>query len=60
MVDLFQILIIKKDIGLVPYKIIKADNGDAWVEIRGEKNSPSQISAHILQKMKETAEKPFG
>ena len=48
--------IVKKDSGLVPYKIIKGDNGDAWVEARGEKYSPSQISAFILQKMKETAE----
>ena len=48
--------IVKKDSGLVPYKIIKGDNGDAWVEVRGEKYSPSQISAFILQKMKETAE----
>lgn len=46
----------KKDQGLVPYKIVKADNGDAWVEANGEKYSPSQISAFILQKMKETAE----
>lgn len=48
--------IVKKDSGLVPYKIIKGDNGDAWVECRGEKYSPSQISAFVLQKMKETAE----
>ena len=39
---------IKKDVDLVPYKIVKADNGDAWVEARGEKHSPSQISAFIL------------
>ena len=51
---------IKNDVNLVPYKIIKADNGDAWVETRGEKHSPSQISAHILQKMKETAENHLG
>jgi len=51
---------VKKDSGLVPYKIIKGDNGDAWVEVRGEKYSPSQISAFILQKMKETAEKYLG
>ena len=48
--------IVTKDSGLVPYKIIKGDNGDAWVESRGEKYSPSQISAFVLQKMKETAE----
>jgi len=50
----------KKDQDLVPYKIIEADNGDAWVEAHGEKYSPSQISAFILQKMKETAEKFLG
>lgn len=50
----------QKDIGLVPYKIIKADNGDAWVEAHGEKYSPSQISAMILKKMKETAENYLG
>ncbi|MCT8972175.1 molecular chaperone DnaK [Microbaculum marinisediminis] len=46
----------EKDKGLVPYEIVRAENGDAWVESRGEKYSPSQISAFILQKMKETAE----
>ncbi len=50
----------KKDMDLVPYKIVKADNGDAWVEARGEKYSPSQISAFTLQKMKETAESYLG
>ena len=50
----------KKDIEMVPYEIVKADNGDAWVEARGEKYSPSQISAFILQKMKETAESYLG
>jgi molecular chaperone DnaK len=50
----------QKDIELVPYKIVKADNGDAWVEANGEKYSPSQISAFILQKMKETAEAFLG
>lgn len=50
----------KKDMDLVPYKIVKADNGDAWVEIKGEKYSPSQISAFILQKIKETAESFLG
>ncbi|MDX2263971.1 MAG: molecular chaperone DnaK [Hyphomicrobiales bacterium] len=49
-----------KDQKLVPYKIIKADNGDAWVESHGQKYSPSQISAFILQKMKETAESYLG
>jgi molecular chaperone DnaK len=51
---------VEKDKGLVPYKIIRADNGDAWVESRGKKYSPSQISAFILQKMKETAEAYLG
>ncbi|MEQ9662887.1 MAG: molecular chaperone DnaK [Parasphingopyxis sp.] len=50
----------KKDMELVPYDIVKADNGDAWVEAKGEKYSPSQISAFILQKMKETAESYLG
>lgn len=50
----------QKDIGLVPYKITKADNGDAWVEAHGEKYSPSQVSAMILKKMKETAENYLG
>ncbi len=50
----------QKDIGLVPYKIVKADNGDAWVEAQGKRYSPSQISAFVLQKMKETAEAYLG
>ena len=50
----------KKDMGMVPYQIVKADSGDAWVEARGEKYAPSQISAFILQKMKETAEAYLG
>ncbi|HZM08083.1 MAG TPA: molecular chaperone DnaK [Methylocella sp.] len=50
----------KKDMGLVPYKIIRAPNGDAWVEADGKQYSPSQISAFILQKMKETAEAYLG
>jgi molecular chaperone DnaK len=49
-----------KDKGLVPYRITKGDNGDAWVEAGGKKQSPSQISAMILQKMKETAEAYLG
>jgi molecular chaperone DnaK len=49
-----------KDRDMVPYAIVKADSGDAWVESRGEKYSPSQISAFILQKMKETAESYLG
>jgi molecular chaperone DnaK len=51
---------VKKDIGKVPFKIIKSENNEAWVEGKGKKYSPSQISAFILQKMKETAEKYLG
>ncbi|MDJ0511819.1 MAG: molecular chaperone DnaK [Methyloceanibacter sp.] len=51
---------VAKDQKLVPYEIIKADNGDAWVQSHGKKYSPSQISAYILQKMKETAEAHLG
>jgi len=51
---------VQKDIGLMPYKIVKADNGDAWVEIRGKKIAPQEISAHILRKMKKTAEDYLG
>ena len=43
-----------------PYKIVRGDNGDAWVEIRGKKYSPAEISAFILQKMKQTAEDHLG
>jgi len=50
----------KKDIEMVPYKIVKSDNGDAWVEAQGSDYSPSQVSAFILQKMKETAESYLG
>ena len=51
---------VEKDKGLVPYKIVRGDNGDAWVEAQGKKYSPSQISAFILTKMKETAEAYLG
>jgi len=51
---------VKKDVSKAPYKIVKADNNDAWLESRNKKYSPSQISAFILQKMKETAEKYLG
>ena len=51
---------VAKDKGLVPYKIAKADNGDAWVEARGQRYAPSQVSAFTLQKMKETAEAYLG
>ena len=52
--------VVAKDKDLVPYKIVRADNGDAWVEADGKKYAPSQISAFILQKMKETAEAHLG
>ena len=51
---------VEKDKDLVPYKIVSGDNGDAWVEANGKKYAPAQISAFILQKMKETAEKHLG
>ena len=51
---------VEKDTKLVPYKIVKGDNGDAWIEVAGKKHSPSQISSHILVKMKETAEAYLG
>jgi molecular chaperone DnaK len=51
---------VQKDIGLVPYAIVKADNGDAWVDANGEKMSPPEISARVLQKMKKTAEDYLG
>ena len=51
---------VKKDVETAPFKIINSDKGDAWIEAKGQKYSPSQISAFILQKMKETAEKYLG
>jgi molecular chaperone DnaK len=51
---------VQKDIGLMPYKIGKADNGDAWVEVRGQKIAPQQVSAEVLRKMKKTAEDYLG
>ena len=51
---------VQKDIDLMPYKIAKADNGDAWVEVRGNKLAPPQVSAEILRKMKKTAEDYLG
>jgi molecular chaperone DnaK len=51
---------VQKDIGLMPYRIVKADNGDAWVEVRGQKIAPQQVSAEILRKMKKTAEDYLG
>jgi molecular chaperone DnaK len=51
---------VKKDIAAAPFKIVNSEKGDAWIESKGQKYSPSQISAFILQKMKETAEKYLG
>src|SRR5687767_1582822 len=51
---------VQKDINLMPYKIVKADNGDAWVEVRGKKIAPQQVSAEVLRKMKKTAEDYLG
>jgi molecular chaperone DnaK len=51
---------VQKDINMMPYKIAKADNGDAWVEVRGKKMAPPQISAEVLRKMKKTAEDYLG
>ena len=56
----FDDAMVKKDMGLVPYEIVRADNGDAWVEVEGTKYAPQQISAYILGKMKETAESYLG
>merc|ERR1711939_591141 len=56
----FEDQTVKKDIETSPFKIIKSDGGDAWIESQGKKYSPSQISAFVLQKMKETAEKYLG
>ena len=56
----FEDDVVKKDMGMVPYKIARADNGDAWVEVHGKKMAPPEISAKILQKMKKTAEDYLG
>jgi len=56
----FEEQVVQKDIELVPYKIAKADNGDAWVEVNGQKMAPPQISAEVLKKMKKTAEDYLG
>lgn len=56
----FEDEVVQKDIAMVPYKIVKADNGDAWVEVKGDKKAPPQISAEILKKMKKTAEDFLG
>src|SRR5580704_2749375 len=52
--------VVQRDIKMVPYKIVKADNGDAWVEVRGKKMAPPEISARVLMKMKKTAEDYLG
>src|SRR5512137_3060854 len=56
----FDTDVVKRDIAISPFKIVRADNGDAWVEVRGKKYSPQEISAMILQKMKKTAEDYLG
>jgi len=52
--------VVKKDVDMVPYKIVRADNGDAWIEVNGKKMAPPEISAKVLQKMKKTAEDYLG
>ena len=52
--------VVKRDVGMVPYKIVKAKNGDAWVEVKGKGMAPPEISARVLQKMKKTAEDYLG
>ena len=52
--------IVRRDIGMVPYKIVRADNGDAWVDVKGKKMAPPEISARVLMKMKKTAEDYLG
>jgi molecular chaperone DnaK len=56
----YQDEVVQRDIGMVPYKIVKADNGDAWVEVQGKKMAPPEISARVLMKMKKTAEDYLG
>lgn len=56
----FEEDVVQKDIKMVPYKIVKADNGDAWVEAKGQKMAPPQVSAEVLKKMKKTAEDYLG
>jgi molecular chaperone DnaK len=56
----FKDAVVQKDISMVPYKIVAADNGDAWVEVKGDKKAPPQISAEVLKKMKKTAEDYLG
>ena len=52
--------VVQRDVGMVPYKIVKADNGDAWVDVNGKKMAPPEVSARVLQKMKQTAEDYLG
>jgi molecular chaperone DnaK len=56
----FEDPVVRKDMDMVPYQIVRAENGDAWVQTRGEKKAPSQISAEVLKKMKQTAERYLG
>jgi molecular chaperone DnaK len=56
----FEDDVVQKDISMVPYKIVKADNGDAWVQVKGDKKAPPQVSAEVLKKMKKTAEEYLG
>ena len=56
----FEDDVVQKDVGMVPYKIVKADNGDAWVEVQGKKMAPPEVSARVLMKMKKTAEDFLG
>src|ERR1700756_1889333 len=56
----FEDEVVRRDIKMVPYKIVKADNGDAWVEVQGKKMAPPEISARVLMKMKKTAEDYLG
>ena len=52
--------VVQRDVKMVPYKIVRADNGDAWVEVQGKKMAPPEISARVLMKMKKTAEDYLG
>ena len=56
----FDDAVVQKDIKMVPYEIVKADNGDAWVRVKGQDKAPPQISAEVLRKMKKTAEDYLG
>jgi molecular chaperone DnaK len=56
----YQDDVVQKDVGMVPYKVVKADNGDAWVEVTGKKMAPPEVSARVLAKMKQTAEDYLG